>query len=77
MAQEGISSEWHKPRTQRVDVKSISPFRKTVARTKEALIDVGTFGLLIVLALGMSIHGLRTPQDNELEQLDVYGDLGY
>ena len=55
MAQEGISSEWHKPRTLRVDVKSISPFRKAIARTKEALLDFGMFGLLVVLALGMSI----------------------
>ncbi|MGZ4851589.1 MAG: hypothetical protein ACXV3D_00170 [Halobacteriota archaeon] len=77
MAQEDIGSEWHKHRTLRVNVKSISPFRKTVARTKEALIDVGTFGLMIIFALGMEIYGLRMQQDNELELLDVYGDLGY
>ena len=55
MAQESSSSLTHKPRTLRFNVKLISPVTKIVARTKEALIDAGTLGILFIPALVMSI----------------------
>ena len=77
MAHESSRDLRHKPRTLRLDVKLVSHLREIVARTKEAFIDVGTFGLFSILIVSMSIMDLRTPQDSDVEQFDVYGDLGY
>ena len=39
----------------RFNIKLISPVTKIAARTKEALIDAGTLGILFIPALVMSI----------------------
>jgi hypothetical protein len=76
MAHESIQRPRYEAETSLSDshVTFSKPRRETVTRVTEALREVGTLGLLVILAAGESVRHRQAPSPDNIEQLREFGD---